>query len=181
MCNGTGKIIKTRNIDFTLYTDASGLGFGCYVNDSQEYCFGTWDACYLSNCTHVEPSPTFDSITGSISQRELWPILIMCKRLSSSLKGCHVCVNTDNESVQSMINTGRSKEINAMSMLREIFWIRFVYNFTLTSRYVKGIDNVRADFLSRVGGFTHTFLLFNRLFMSLFSCCRKAILASILE
>ena len=177
MFNGTGKIIKISPIDITMYTDASGLGFGGFVTNPDDYFFGTWDNRFINCCIHVEPAPIFDTVTGSISHRELWPILIMCKRLSWQLTGKHVCVFTDNQAVQNMLNSGRSKDIYTMSMLREIFWISFVFNFTLTSKYVKGVDNVKADYLSRIAGFKSSYLLTNDMFICMHSCCRKGILA----
>ena len=177
MFNGTGKIIKTDHIDAVIYTDASGVGFGGFVEEPFDYFFGAWEKTESPHCSHVEFGPVLDDIHKSIGQKELWPILISCKRLGKVLKGKNVVVYTDNQSVRSMINSGRSKDIHAMSMLREIFWICFIYNFELSAKYVKGIDNVKADFLSRVYYFSTDFLLSNRLFLSFFSCCRDTLFA----
>ena len=136
MFNGKGKLIKTTEIDITLYTEASGIVF-CGLKTLTEDCFfNTLDNRFINSCCHAEPAPIFDTVTSIISHHELWPILIICKRLAHQLRGKHVCVFTDNQAVQNMVNPGRSKDVYAMSMLREIFWISFVYNFTLTSKYV---------------------------------------------
>ena len=181
MFNGTGKIIKCDRIDIVIYTDASGLGFGGYVEAPYDYFFGIWSNSICIPCKHSEQGPTFDNVSASISQKELWPILISCKRLATTLRGKNFLIYTDNQSVQSMINSGKSKDIHAMSMLREIFWICFVYNFNLSAKYIKGIENVQADFLSRIFAFSKSYLLTNTLFLSLFSCCRESVITSIPE
>ena len=84
-------------------------------------------------------------------------ILISCKRLGKNFTGKNVLVYTDNQSVMSMVNSGHSKDLHAMSMLQEIFWIWFVYNFNVSAKYVKGIDNIEADFLSRLFAFSPVF------------------------
>ena len=66
-----------------------------------------------------------------------------------------------------------------MGTLRDIFWINFVYNFTLTSKYIKGIDDVKTGFLSRRVRFISSYLMTNDIFMSMHSCCREAILTRV--
>ena len=176
MFNGTGKIIKSRDIDNVIYTDAYGKGFGGYIDSHSDYFFCSLENCSLSPCAHVENGPVFDDVHKSICQKELWPVLIACKRLGKILKGNNVLVYADNQSVMSMINSGRSKDIHAMSMLREIFWICFVFNFNLSAKYVKGIDNIEADFLSRLFAFSPKFLMTNLFFFLLSSCCRTSVL-----
>ena len=173
--NGTGKIISHQSVDLSFYTDASGSGFGGYISGS-DYCFGSWDNRFVGGCSHVESCPHFDSVLESISQKELWPILVMCKRFGKMFAGKHVCVFTDNQAVQVMVNTGRSRETHTMSMLRELFWVCFINNISLTSRYVKGLDNVKADFLSRLSSLKLGYLIGNVLFSDLFSCCRRCLL-----
>ena len=71
MFNGAGKIIKVSNIDVTLYTDSSGLGFGGFAEGIEDYFYGTWEDHSTHYCHHIEPSPTFDNVIVSISHREL--------------------------------------------------------------------------------------------------------------
>ena len=181
MFNGTGLIIKQANIDMIIYTDASGLGFGGFVEVPYDYFYGTWSHTFSFPCAHYERGPMFDVVNDSIAQKELWPVLVACKRLSTSLSGKNVLVYTDNQSVRSMINTGRSKDIHAMSMLREIFWVCFVFKFSLSSKYIKGLDNIKADFLSRISSFSHSFLMSNDLFISMSPCCRRSVLTKFSE
>ena len=164
--NGTGRIIKTKCIDIKLYTDASGTGFGGLSSDQQNYFHGIWNSISIP-CSHVAPSPRFLSIDESISQKELWPILIACQRYGSTWTGFHVRIYSDNQAVCAMISTGPVKEVNTMNMLREIFWVSFIFNFTLTCKYIPGLDNVHADFLSRLSSFSWSFLEKNLLYYKL--------------
>ena len=176
MFNGVGRIITTEKIDIVLYTDASGSGFGGITNDMTCYFLGTWENVIPFTCPHVIPSPRYLSIKESISQKELWPILIACQQYGKSWTGLHVCIYSDNQAVCSMISSGRSRELNTMSMLREIFWVSFIYNFTVTCRYIKGLDNVHADYLSRISCLSQNNIVNNSLFANLSYCCRRSIL-----
>ena len=65
MFNGTGKIIKSDCIDTVIYTDASGLGFGSYVDSLWLIFLGHLK---IDNPRkYVERGPTFDSGNVSIS------------------------------------------------------------------------------------------------------------------
>ena len=178
MFNGVGRIIKTKTINVTLYTDASGSGFGGILDNHRCYFFGSWNNEFAYPCSHVSAPPTHVSIRESISQKELWPILSACQKFGSSWTGLHVCIYSDNQSVCTMVNKGRSREVNTMAMLREIFWVSFIYNFTITCRYVRGLDNVNADLLSRLTTFSYNYLQNNSLFATLSYCCRKTVLAA---
>ena len=79
----------------------------------------------------------------------------------------YMCVNT-------VITKKFVREANTMSMLREIFWVSFIYNFTVTCRYIKGLDNVQADYLSRISCLSRNNIVNNSLFANLSYCCRRS-------
>lgn len=49
-----------------------------------------------------------------------------------------------------MVITGRSRNVTAMSLLRELFWICSIYDIDLRVRHIGTGDNVLADKLSRL-------------------------------
>lgn len=49
-----------------------------------------------------------------------------------------------------MIVTGRSRNIKAMSLLRELFWVCAVHDIDLRVRHIGTEVNIRADRLSRL-------------------------------
>lgn len=74
-------------------------------------------------CSHVYPSPTFTNLTDSnIHVNELWPVVAAIKRWGSRWANEVVLVYTDNMQVLAMLHTGCSKNLQAMELLRELFW-----------------------------------------------------------
>ena len=58
-----------------------------------------------------------------------------------------------------------------MDMLREFVWISFIHNFVISVDFVKGLDNTRADYLSRLTRLPIDVLVNNVLYETLcFSC-----------
>lgn len=49
-----------------------------------------------------------------------------------------------------MLRTGRSKNVQAMELLRELFGCNSLYNIELQVSYINTKDNVVADLLSRI-------------------------------
>lgn len=49
-----------------------------------------------------------------------------------------------------MVITGRSRNVIAMSLIRELFWLCSIYQIDLRVRHIKTGDNCLADRLSRL-------------------------------
>lgn len=146
--NGKCKITQDDIPSEEIYTDASGSGFGAWTEES--FLFGFWGDDILS-CSHLYQSPTFTDLTASnINVKELWPVVAALKRWGTAWSNKVILVHTDNMQVVAMLNTGRSKNVQAMELLREIFWCCSLGNISLKVSYINTKDNVMADRLSRI-------------------------------
>lgn len=131
-----------------FFTDASGSGFGAWHLD--DFIFGFWGP-HGYNCEHVCPPPTFDELSHSnINVKELWPVIASVWRWGEKWIDSTVLVSSDNTQVVNMIISGRSRNPQAMCLLRELFWCCSVYRIDLRARYINTDDNVFADKLSRI-------------------------------
>lgn len=141
--------IRTNTTDrLEVYTDASGTGFGAWT--SADYLFGFWDSPE-EGCIHLCPPPSFtDLSTTNINVKELWPVVASIHRWGASWRHRVVKVYTDNTQVLNMILSGRSKNFQAMDLIREIFWCCALYNIDLEACYISTKENVFADKLSRI-------------------------------
>ena len=88
--------------------------------------------------------------TMNINVLELIPIWLALIRMGEVWTNLHVVCRTDNTQVMQCINKGVSTNSDAMVLLRQIFWLCVYHNIHLTSRHIRGIDNVLADQLSRL-------------------------------
>lgn len=131
-----------------FFTDSSGSGFAAWhLND---YLFGFWGNHNYS-CKHVSHPPEFNELSNSsINIKELWPVVAGLKKWGDRWKDQYVLLHSDNTQVITMVATGRSKNTQAMCLLREIFWICALYNIDLRATYINTKDNQLADKLSRI-------------------------------
>lgn len=130
------------------FTDSSGSGFAAW--HLQDYLFGFW-GLHNYSCEHVSLPPEFDDLSESnINVKELWPVVAGLKKWGENWKNQCVLLHSDNTQVVTMISSGRSKNTQAMSLLREIFWICAIYNIDLRATYINTKDNDFADRLSRL-------------------------------
>lgn len=77
------------------------------------------------------------------------------KRWGKMWSNSYVLLHTDNTQVVSMIASGRSKNAQAMCLLRELFWICAIYKIDIRASYINTSDNVLADKLSRLSPDVH--------------------------
>ena len=149
--NGSAAIISDdRSDELRLETDSSMSGFG--VRLGSQWFLGVWHSPFppINIPLHHLVSPPSEIDGGAnINVLELWPIVAACQKWGVDWKGRKVRIYTDNTQVLYMINTGRSSSVRCMCWLREIFWLSFVYNFHLVATYVRSVDNVVPDYLSR--------------------------------
>lgn len=99
---------------------------------------------------------------------EMIPVWLCTKAHSQEWQNSHVVCFSDNNQVVSMLNKGTSGSTVAMTFIRSIFWLSAMYNFHLTARHIRGIDNNVADNLSRI--FVKGLKVIDELTLC---CCRK--------
>ena len=85
----------------------------------------------------------------SIAWRELAAIVAACLTWGSIFQGRKLLIHCDNEGVVTAVNSGASKCVDIMSLIRKLFFICVEHNFDCKLRHIPGILNVSADCLSR--------------------------------
>ena len=77
--------------------------------------------------------------------------MVALKIWGDKLKGKYFWVHVDNEAVASVLNTGRSRDIDLQDSLREIALIGAKHQFIIKARHIPGVLNRIPDWLSRWG------------------------------
>ena len=122
-----------QNTSIDLATDASDAGFG-----------GVYKSMWF-----MEPfSHTHADM--SIAWRELFAILIACTLWRGFLTGRKIRIHCDNMAVVSCVNSGTSKCIHIMKLIRQPFFVAASYGFDVRLNHIAGNDNVGPDRLSRL-------------------------------
>lgn len=132
------QILQADTLDF--YSDASksqiragfGVVFGRYWTYQE---FPPW----------VVQDPDI-----AIHTLELYAVLIGVALFSHKLKGRRVEIFCDNQAVVAMINKGTSKCKTCMRFIRSITFISMQHQVRYFAKYVKSLENTRADALSRL-------------------------------
>ena len=149
--NGSANIIS-REISTSITTDASTKGFGGWSEG--DWFLGTWEGppCDTFDVHDhlVHPPLELQDSSKNINVLELYAVVVGLKRWGPHLRDSQIQIVTDNTQAMYMINTGRSANKTCMSLLREIFWLCYVFNTELYSVYINTRENVFADALSRV-------------------------------
>ena len=117
--------------DFQLSSDASGcLGYGVFFNG--HWFNGLWSPVQVSR---------------HITHNELYPILLASLVWGHLWSSCRVLFLCDNEAVVAVINSGTSRDDDAMHLLRSLFYMAMSFNFVIRAVYIPGVHNVLADAL----------------------------------
>ena len=131
-----------------LWTDTSG-SFGCGA-----ICLSLTRWIQLSLTRWIQLSwdrheeSTNRGVDG-ITWMELLPIVLACAVWGHAWHGRRVIVNCDNTGAVAVANSGYSKAPRIMHLLRCLFFIRALYQFTVHVVYIEGSDNTWADAISR--------------------------------
>lgn len=136
-------------------TNASQNGYG--------YVYGnTWKAGFYNNSDQPEghrilckehhhwTNIHLNIVKPHIIILELIPVWLCVKTHAREWANQHIVCFSDNSQVIYMLNKGTSLSPLAMVFIRSIFWYSAIFNFHITGRYIRGIDNVVVDCLSRV-------------------------------
>ncbi len=119
--------------DFELSSDASGKkGFGVYYN-------GVWFAKVW-----LEAQQPL-----GMAYKELFPIVIACHIWGPSWSRKRIKFWCDNQSVVHILQSGTSKDVKIMHLVRALYLITAKYNFRVCASHIPGKTNRIADSLSR--------------------------------
>ena len=86
----------------------------------------------------------------NINELELWPIVEGLRCWYPEFKDKSVTIFTDNTQVMYMLSKGTCTNTTCMAWLREIFWIKKIFNIHIVAKYVNTKSNLVADTLSRI-------------------------------
>ena len=89
------------------------------------------------------------SVTLSIAEKELLPIILACAAWGKTWSGLHIQCRCDNQVVVAGIRSRTSRVKGIMHLLRCLVFIEASYNFHLTAQYIDTHANHLADDLSR--------------------------------
>ena len=138
--NGVSIIPHPRPPSAVLWSDASGsFGCGAICPTLAKWIQLRWD----------EHKKSSDGGVDSITWMELLPIVLACAVWGHGWHGQRVIVNCDNTGAVAVANSGYSKAPRIMHLLRCLFFIRALYQFSVHVVYVEGTDNTWADAISR--------------------------------
>ena len=122
--------------DVQLFTDASGMAFGCYFEG--RWMFSGWPVDWLAN-----------EITKDITILEIFPILVSVVVWGNELKNKKILFRSDNQSVVHILNNMTSKSEKVMFVLRALTLECLNLNIVVKAKHIPGKQNVLTDCLSR--------------------------------
>ena len=124
---------RTADPTVTLTSDASGTwGCGAYVG--KHWFRLPWIGVILE---------------AHITVKELVPIVIAALMWGQEWKGMLVQVRCDNAAVVAIVNSGSSRNSQAMHLRRCLAFLAAKGDFRLRAVHIRGVKNVAADALSR--------------------------------
>ena len=128
--------ITAEILDF--YTDAAkgkSLGFG--GSFGPHWLFGQWEPGFIE-----ENDPSIEFL-------ELYAVCISVFAWCQQLKNQQVILFCDNQAVVNMINNTSAKCPHCMQLIRKLTLKSRLMNMHIFARWVRGVENQRADLLSR--------------------------------
>ena len=131
--NGVSMMPSTSSPVIVLETDASG-SWGCGGCWGQQWFQWKWEG---------------PSAEWLISPKELLPILLAMMVWGEYWKGQEIECRCDNMAVVAVINSGCSKELIIMHLLRCMFFVAAHFDLRLRATHIPGVTNAAADALSR--------------------------------
>ena len=130
-----GNVISHGNPDFIIQSDSSGYGWGALLIGSNKKTQGLWGE--EESCKHI-------------NVLELKAAFLGVKALCSELYNCHIQIQIDNQTAVTYINNMGGTHSKICNFLTKDFIIwckdRFIW---LSACHIAGIDNIKADTLSR--------------------------------
>jgi hypothetical protein len=133
--NWNGRDISTRPVEMQIETDASQTGWGANIIGSGKQAAGFWDMTMS-----LAPS----------NARELMAVIMTVLSFKEDLQNKAVQILTDNITTAAYIMHLGGPSPGLSSMVTNLWTICYELNIELTARFLAGVDNQRADYLSRV-------------------------------
>ena len=134
--NGKNFFISDKwflNKTLNLYTDASRIGYGGYLET--DWFYGRW----------TTPVTNLD-----ITTLELYPILVAINLWGKRLCNLNIIIITDNKSLVSIINNQTVKNNNTcLTLLRKFVLSCLKFNILIRASHIYGKFNTLSDHLSR--------------------------------
>ena len=128
--------IHTPEVDYTIYTDASTKGWGCYDPQTGKKGGGRW--------TELEQELHINAL-------ELKAIWFGLRALCPQYEGQHIRIMTDNTTALACINKqGSVKSAACNTIARQIWEFAMNGQFWISAAHCPGVENVEADEASRV-------------------------------
>ena len=133
--NGTAMMLTDQagGPTITLTSDASGT-WGCGAYTGEHWFMLPW----TSNIKEAH-----------ITVKELVPIVIAALMWGQEWKGLVVRARCDNTAVVAIVNSGSSRNPQAMHLRRCLAFLAAKGDFKLKAVHIRGVENVAADALSR--------------------------------
>ena len=133
--NGKAMIRLRTTPTIFMFTDASLVGGGAFVQD-YAYFAVKW------------PSPLLEW-NLSISELEIYTVLLAVRAWSDFLSGTTFLVKSDNEATVVVIKSGKTRSLFMADCLKELWFLCASADIDLLISHISGKDNVTADLLSR--------------------------------
>ena len=86
---------------------------------------------------------------SNIAHLELLAVIVMCKTWSEELSGKSIVIKCDNESVCSVLNSGKARDAVLLKLMREMVFVAVNSTFEFKALHVRSKCNVLPDLLSR--------------------------------
>ena len=133
--NGKAMIRSRTTPTIFMFTDASLVGGGAFV---QDYTYFT-----------VKWPPPLLEWNLSISDLEIYTVLLAVRTWSDFLSGTTFLVKSDNEATVVVIKSGKTRSLFMADCLKELWFLCASADIDLLISHISGKDNVTADLLSR--------------------------------
>ncbi len=135
--NGTAMMwhVGRANAEVVLTSDASG-SWGC----------GAW---WETKWIQLPWQGLGESASYGITAKELLPIVISVATWGKLWQGKLVIARCDNMAVVAIVNSGSSKEAEAMHLRRCLAFLEAKWAIHVRAEHVRGVDNELADAISR--------------------------------
>ncbi|XP_062570072.1 uncharacterized protein LOC134232143 [Saccostrea cucullata] len=128
-----GKLIRNPSVDYWVETDASLQGWGASFEDKSTG--GRWSV--LESKMHI-------------NELELRAIQFAVRALFASYSNCHIGIKSDNTTAVAYINSiGGMTSESLDSVAIQIWNWCLDKNIIISAKHIPGVENVKADFLSR--------------------------------
>ena len=134
-----GKSISVDSYRPTVAVEADSCSLGMGVVCGTDWFYVDWAA----------DAPDIHKL--HINHKETAAIVVAARRWAPQWEGKSVTVFTDNQTAMHIVNRGTSADPTVMELLRELFWLSVMHNFSLSANYLQVEHNIFADTVSRLG------------------------------